>query len=70
MRSPKYIKERYGRVDTFMPTSDNLFFSKHEIANDVSGYYSDDTVLTFAIVKSINEMGGIDMKNLWEHHIQ
>lgn len=69
MRSQAYIREHYGRVDTFIPTKENFFLGKYGFDKEGGWYYSDDTVLTFAILNSIQEIWWIDIKDMRDKHI-
>lgn len=62
MQTAEKIRERFGRVTGFLPTRHNAMFVKDGFPadSDEGGYYSDDTVLTFATLRSIANNGGVD----------
>lgn len=70
MRDKKFLEEKYGIVDDFLPAKENLFFNKHGFAWDEIWFYSDDTTLTFAIVKSLTEIWSIDIQDIFKKQIQ
>jgi ADP-ribosylglycohydrolase len=70
MRKQRFLQEKYWVVSDFLPTKDNLFFDKKLLDSEKKWYYSDDTVLTFAILRSLTEIGGIDMEDIWKKQIE
>ena len=70
MRKQNYLKEKYWRVDDFLPTKDSFLLARQWFEDEWVGYYSDDTVLTFAIVKSLTEIWSIDIQDIWKKHIE
>ena len=66
MKTAEKIRQRFGRVEGFLPTRHNAMFVKDGFSpdSDDAGYYSDDTVLTFATLRSISNSGKIDQRDL------
>ncbi len=66
MKTAEKIRERFGRVTGFLPTRHNAMFVKDGFPTDSneSGYYSDDTVLTFATLRAIAKDGHFDQRNV------
>lgn len=66
MKTAEKIQERFGRVTGFLPTRHNAMFVKDgfPIDSDEGGYYSDDTVLTFATLRALTKDGRFDQRNL------
>lgn len=66
MKTAEKIRERFGRVTGFLPTRHNAMFVKDGFPADgeESGYYSDDTVLTFATLRALAKDGRMDQKNV------
>lgn len=66
MKTPEKIRERFGRVTGFLPTRHNAMFVKDGFPtdSDESGYYSDDTVLTFATLRAMTKDGFVDQRNV------
>ncbi len=69
MYTASQIQEKYWEISDFLPTRENVFFKKHGFDKEWVGFVSDDTILTFAIIKSIIEKWNIDYKDIWEKHI-
>ncbi len=70
MRDKKFLEERYWIVNDFLPTRENLFFNKYWFKWDEIWFYSDDTALTFAILKSLTEIWSIDMQDIRKKQIE
>lgn len=66
MKTAERIRERFGRVTGFLPTRHNAMFVKDGFPtdSDESGYYSDDTVLTFAALRAMTKDGHLDQRNV------
>lgn len=64
MKTHDYIKKHYWRVDSYLDSSLNVFFNKWWLASWKKWLTSDDTILTFAWVDSINNKWKIDIENL------
>ena len=66
MFSAETISARYGRVTTFIkPADDHKFF-----AGKPAGYWTDDTVLTLAILKSLINKSRFDMDDMTMEHVK
>lgn len=70
MRKQSFITKKFSIVKDFLPTKHNLFFQKAWFKGDDIWYYSDDTVLTFAIAKSLTEIGGVDIHDIFKKQIE
>lgn len=66
MKTAEKIRERFGRVTGFLPTRHNAMFVKDGFPTDRDdgGFYSDDTVLTFATLRAMAKDGHLDQRNL------
>lgn len=66
MKTAEKIRERFGRVTGFLPTRHNAMFVKDGFPadSDEGGYYSDDTVLTFATLRAMTKDGHLDQRNV------
>jgi len=70
MREQEFLKKKYWTINQFLKTKENPFFSKYGFDEEGVGCFSDDTVLTFAILKSLDEIWKIDMEDIWSKQIQ
>ncbi len=70
MRKQEYIKENFWRVEDFLPTKESFLLGRQWFNKEWIWLYSDDTVLTFAIVKSLTEVGWIDMQDIRKKQIE
>lgn len=64
-RSAEYIEQKYGKIESLLPSSENPFFS----GELQPGSWSDDTQLTIATAKALTEAGAFDMNSMAESHI-
>ncbi|MFA6255724.1 MAG: ADP-ribosylglycohydrolase family protein [Candidatus Absconditabacterales bacterium] len=68
MITQEQIFAKHGRVQDYLPIKDNMFFKKHGFESDEGGRITDDTILTFALIKSYNELGRLDLADIFKKH--
>jgi len=68
MTTQEQIFEKHGRVEDYLPIKNNMFFKKHGFESDESWRVTDDTILTFALIKSYNELGRLDLDDIFKKH--
>lgn len=59
-----------GRVTTYQDTKHNKYFQKYGFNKPWWWYISDDAILTFALIKSLNKKGERDFDDIMQTHIQ
>jgi len=68
MITQQQIFAKHGKVEDYLPIKDNMFFKKHTFESDKTGWVTDDTILTFALIKSYNELGKLDLADIFKKH--
>jgi len=68
MTTKEQIFAKHGRVEDYLPIKNNMFFNKHWFESDEGGRVTDDTILTFALIKSYNELERLDLDDIFKKH--
>jgi len=64
------IKAKFWKISWYEKSINSIFMSRYWINENISWLRSDDTALTFAIIRSILEKWKIDFENIWQYHLQ
>jgi len=70
MKTKEYIQKNYWKVNDFLDSKLNIFFNKWWLTEWKTGLVSDDTILSFAWVKSIINTKKIDFDDILETSLQ
>lgn len=65
MKSAAYIREKYGRIETYQDPGDHKYFKGWK-----PGSWTDDTALTLAVADALVEAGRLDMNTQVKTHVQ
>ncbi|MFZ2151386.1 MAG: ADP-ribosylglycohydrolase family protein [Candidatus Absconditicoccaceae bacterium] len=68
MRTGGNIKKNFGKIVEYISILNNGGFKEKGFPTDLGGFVTDDTLLTFAIVKSYNELGKLDLNDIFKKH--
>jgi len=68
MRTKENINEFFGKVTTYLSVLNNGWFEAKWFPESWGGYVTDDTLLSLALIKSYNELGDVDLADVFKKH--